>query len=144
MKFAQRLVIVLLVVLGFPAACSDAAAERVGFAPFSSAALEAAATEKKPALIFATADWCGPCQALRRGALSDPAVKAAVEGFVRLKIDATDRDDPGLGALLGRNGVSGFPTLIFRDRTGAEVARLKGIQSVDAILAAADRAATAK
>lgn len=28
----------------------------------------------KPILILATADWCPPCQALKRGALTDPAV----------------------------------------------------------------------
>ncbi len=28
----------------------------------------------KPIYVLATADWCAPCQALKRGALSDPAV----------------------------------------------------------------------
>ena len=30
----------------------------------------------RPVLALATADWCGPCQALKRGALADPEVVA--------------------------------------------------------------------
>jgi len=30
----------------------------------------------KPVLALVTADWCAPCQALKRGALSDPEVAA--------------------------------------------------------------------
>jgi len=33
----------------------------------------------KPMLVIATADWCPPCQALKRGALSDPKVIAWVK-----------------------------------------------------------------
>lgn len=37
-------------------------------------ASEQSHTTGKPMLVLVTADWCAPCQSLKRGALSDPAV----------------------------------------------------------------------
>lgn len=40
------------------------------------AAFERSRATGKPVLALVTADWCAPCQALKRGALSDPEVAA--------------------------------------------------------------------
>ena len=42
-------------------------------------ATKASKDSHKPLLVLATADWCMPCQELKRGALIDPKVAAAIE-----------------------------------------------------------------
>ncbi len=63
----------------------------------------------KPVLAVVTADWCGACQALKRGALSDAAIKAIVrESFVPVYVDS-DRS-PGEVAQIGN--VEYLPTTV--------------------------------
>ena len=42
-------------------------------------AVEQSAATGKPMLVLVTADWCPPCQALKRGALIDPEVAQWVQ-----------------------------------------------------------------
>ncbi|RMH09856.1 MAG: DUF255 domain-containing protein, partial [Planctomycetota bacterium] len=59
-----------------------------------SAALDESERTGRPVLAVVTADWCGACQALKRGALSDPEVEALVKAsFVPVYIDADRAGD---------------------------------------------------
>lgn len=120
--------------------CSaKSATDRVKFEPYNAKALMTARGAGKPVVVYATADWCGYCQRLDAGALSETSVKTALDSFARLEIDNTSRD-PRTGAVLIDMNVEGLPTLIFKDKDGTEVARLVGDQPAEAIIAAAKKA----
>jgi len=86
--------------------------------------------EQRPVMVFATADWCGPCQRLKRGALVDPGVEA----FIRENLQPVYLDVDQQQALARKFNVSGIPaTLIVRgDRV---VASTTGVVPPDAYLA---------
>lgn len=84
-----------------------------------------AAEEGRLTLVFATADWCGPCQRFKRGALVDPEVEAWVRArAVPTLLDLTSpRGEAGHQAQ--RLGVGPIPAVILL-RDGEEVARRQG------------------
>lgn len=89
------------------------------------------ASTGKPVLALLTADWCGPCQQLKRGTLSDEKVTAEVQRLaipVYLDVDHS-ADDARQFA-----NVSAVPTMIvqFGDQ---ELGRISGVVSSKAFLA---------
>jgi thiol:disulfide interchange protein len=108
--------------------------------PFSPAVtLEAAIQESqrsgRPVLAFVTADWCGPCQQLKRGALAD--VRVWIEQHtVPVYIDATRASaDQDLQTVMNRLRVRALPTLLLLGSDEAERARLTGVVSARDLLA---------
>jgi thioredoxin-like negative regulator of GroEL len=79
-----------------------------------------------PVVAFATADWCPPCQTMKRTTLLDTRVEAYLKGkTIPVYVDVTQ--DPKSA---GRLGVSGIPaTVIIAGDT--VVARTSGMLSVD-------------
>lgn len=94
------------------------------------AAAEAEAEQAgKPVLVLVHADWCGPCQTFKRGALSDPQVgRWIAEHTVPVAVDAGG--DPAAASALG---VRVLPTLLLR-RGGRTVDVREGVSSATRLL----------
>jgi len=98
-------------------------------------ARERGRAEGKPVLVLVTADWCAPCQALKRGALSDETVAAWIDQRT-IPVYLEDGADPDAIASLG---IRSYPTtLVIEDgrvlgtivgnaSAGAYLDRLKAI-----------------
>ena len=78
----------------------------------------------KPILIDFNAEWCGPCQALKRSVFDDATNGVAVQTAV-IPVSITDRqreegsNPPQIESLQTRYAIDAFPTLIvFSPRTG--------------------------
>lgn len=91
-------------------------------------------------LVFATADWCGPCQTLKRGALTDERIEAwARANTVPTLLDLTA---PGAEAQAAarRFGVQGIPAVILV-RNGEMVSKREGVIEAGAMLRWLEQAA---
>jgi thiol:disulfide interchange protein len=81
-----------------------------GWTSSLAAGLEQAEREGKPVLIDFWATWCKNCLTMDQTTLQDPAVAAALEGYVKIKFQAEDLDaEPARSALKHFNAV-GLPT----------------------------------
>lgn len=58
------------------------------------------------------ATWCRNCLAMDRTTFQDPAVKEALEPYVRLKFQAEDPSDPETKRVLDKLGVKGLPSYV--------------------------------
>lgn len=93
-------------------------------------ATDAARANGRPVLVFATADWCGPCREFKRGALADQRVNAWIRVNtmpVYLNIDTSRREATELG-------VMAIPSLMFL-RDGKIVDRHDGTMETDELIA---------
>jgi thiol-disulfide isomerase/thioredoxin len=85
-----------------------------------------AAGPGRPVMVMFTADWCGPCQALKASVLSHPAVLERLERKCRFRtVDLTEWSGPA-AATAKHYGVDAIPTLIFVDADGDELSRYQG------------------
>jgi cytochrome c biogenesis protein CcdA/thiol-disulfide isomerase/thioredoxin/DsbC/DsbD-like thiol-disulfide interchange protein len=73
------------------------------------AGLAAASAEGKPVLIDLWATWCKSCLTMDKTTLADPAVKAALAGYVKIKFQAEDLDSEPAASLMDRLDAVGLP-----------------------------------
>ena len=76
------------------------------------AALAEAAKAGKWTIIDFAADWCAPCKRLDKETFSDPAVIAALEAYVTVRVDGTESVDD-VAKEMDRHGVETYPTVVF-------------------------------
>jgi len=79
--------------------------------------------ESKPMIVDFTAAWCGACKELDKATFSARPVGVELGRFVAVRVDATNDEDPKVGAALQRFGVRGLPTVVIFDSRGREALR---------------------
>jgi len=118
----------------------------LGFANISAApelqsVLATASSEKRPTLIYFTADWCVTCTGIERDVLPAAQVADSLAGFRRIKVDLSRLDEANQ-SLMRDLAVVGPPTMIFFGTDKAEVdgTRLVGEIEVKSLVASATQA----
>jgi len=71
--------------------------------------LAVAEREGKPVLIDLWATWCKNCLTMDKTTLADPAVTAALDGYVKIKVQAEQPDEPPSLDLMKRFKAVGLP-----------------------------------
>ena len=71
--------------------------------------LAVARREQKPVLIDLWATWCKNCFVMDKTTLADPAVKAGLSNYVKIKVQAEEPDYPPTRAIMERLGAIGLP-----------------------------------
>ncbi len=78
----------------------------------------------RPALVFFTADWCGPCVEMKKSLWSERRVVAASRKLVAIYLDV-DKDPETFAGYK----VRGIPAVIFLSPQGERVATFSGERS---------------
>jgi thiol:disulfide interchange protein len=58
------------------------------------------------------ATWCKNCLTMDKTTFQDPAVKSALDGYVKIKFQAEQPDAPGVQSVMQRFGAVGLPTYV--------------------------------
>jgi thiol:disulfide interchange protein DsbD len=74
--------------------------------------LAVAAKDHRPVLVDLWATWCKNCLTMDKTTLEDPAVTAALAGYVKVKFQAEQPDEPPAKQVMQRFGAVGLPTYV--------------------------------
>ncbi|MBI2835470.1 MAG: thioredoxin family protein [Acidobacteria bacterium] len=74
--------------------------------------LAAAQCQQQPVLIDLWATWCKNCLTMDKTTLADPAVTAALSGYVKVKLQAESPDESPTREVMQRFGAIGLPTYV--------------------------------
>jgi thiol:disulfide interchange protein DsbD len=81
--------------------------------------LAVAEREQKPVLVDMWATWCKNCLTMDATTLADPAIIGALDGYVRVKFQAEDPDEPTVREVMQRFGAIGLPTYVILEPNAA-------------------------
>lgn len=123
-----RLAYAALTALLTVATVAGARADEITWGKDLTAAQTAAKQSHKLMMVDMYTGWCGWCKKLDADVYPQPTVVQAAAQFVPLKLDA-EKDADGV-TLAKKFKVTGFPTLLFLDGSGAIVDRIVGYQPV--------------
>lgn len=139
MKYLLPVLLVGALALGY--GCNKAsAAIQWKKSSYADALAEASKKDTVVMIDFYT-DWCGWCKKLDSDTYPDPAVAERAAKMVSLKIDAEKGEGPQLAQ---KYQVSGFPMILFLDKTGRVVHQVVGYLPPAEFAAEMDKALAAK
>jgi len=93
----------------------------VQWTPWQPGAMEKAAAEKKPVLLYFGADWCTACREWHDHIFSDPGVVQASERFVRIYADVTKPPEGAFKDFAERFQATNPPVVVLIGRDGQVV-----------------------
>lgn len=96
-------------------------------------AKEKAKTDKKPVMVlFTGSDWCPPCKMMHKAVFAKDEFKKKAEKKYLLVVLDIPKKDPEMkkknGAIMGKLGVQGVPTIILFNKDGKEFDRFTASQ----------------
>ncbi|MEZ5285062.1 MAG: thioredoxin family protein [Vicinamibacterales bacterium] len=83
-----------------------------GWHPTLASGLAEAEREGKPVLIDMWATWCKNCLTMDKTTLVDPSVKQALDGYVKVKFQAEQPDEPPAVDVMKRFNAVGLPAYV--------------------------------
>lgn len=115
-----------------PARTSNAAAPSSAWSNSEREAVQLSRESRQPLVIVFHASWSDACKKFDQVTFADPAVRARLARFVKLRIDATNEDDVTVRALMVKYRITGLPAVLLFDSAGTRHADITEFQAAEA------------